>query len=328
MKAAYIERIGTPNNIVFGTLPKPKPTAGQVLVKISAAAVNPVDTYIRSGKYSIDLPSPYIVGCDLAGVVAAVGPGVTKFQKGDRVWGSNQGVSGRQGTCAEYAAVDEHWLYPTPEAVSDREAAAVAMVGITAHLGLFREGKLKMGDSVFVGGGTGGVGACAVQMAHAIGAKVLATAGSKEKVQLCRRLGADAAVSYKSGDLNAALEKCGPFDVWLDTKRGQSFDRVIGHIAPGGRILVMAGGQSRSRLPIAPFYAKDCKLLGYLIFNAPPEEQRKSAAEINRWLDKEKLRPLIDRVMKLSETAKAHKLQEQNTLGKAGTLTGKIVLEP
>ena len=170
MKAAYIEQPGTPDKIIYGDLPKPKPTEGQVLVKVKAVAVNPVDTYVRAGLYATDLPKPFVIGCDLAGVVESVGPAATKYKPGDRVWGSNQGLLGRQGTFAEFAAVDECWLYPTPEDVSDEDAAAIALVGITAHLGLFREAQLKVGENVFVNGGSGGVGSCVIQMARAIGA--------------------------------------------------------------------------------------------------------------------------------------------------------------
>ena len=106
--------------------------------------------------YATDLPRPFIVGCDLAGTVEAVGPDVTRYQPGDRVWGSNQGLLGRQGTFAEYAVVDECWLYGTPEEVTDQQAAAVALVGITAHLGTFHRADLKTGEVVFVNGGTGG----------------------------------------------------------------------------------------------------------------------------------------------------------------------------
>jgi NADPH:quinone reductase len=328
LKAAYIEKVGPPENIIYGNLPTPKPAAGQVLVKVAAVSLNPVNTYIRAGLIPTDLPLPFVVGCDLAGVVEAVGADVTRHRKGDRVWGSNQGLLGRQGTFAEYAVVDECWLYPTPEEVSDQDAAAVALVGISSHLGLFREAQLKTGENVFVGGGTGGVGSCVIQMARAIGARVLATAGSKEKVQVCRHLGANAAVNYKTDDLDRALDKLGPIDVWIETKREQDFDRVIPRLAIGGRIVVMAGRDAKPKLPLGPFYLRDVKLLGFAMFNAPADEQRKCAAEINRWLAKGKLKPRIDRVMKLSETAAAHKLQEDNTLRKAGTLSGKIVLVP
>ena len=328
MKAAYIEKIGPPTNIIYGDQPKPKPAAGQVLVKIAAVALNPVDTYLRAGLIPADLPMPFIVGCDLAGVVEAVGPGVTKYSKGDRVWGSNQGLLGRQGTFAEYAAVDECWLYPTPDEVSDQDAAATALVGITAHLGLFREAQLKAGENVFVGGGSGGVGSCGIQMAHAVGARVLSTAGSREKVQACRQLGANVAINYKSDDLDAALDKFGPIDVWFETKREQDFERSVNRLAMRGRIVVMAGRDARPKFPIGPFYTKDARLLGFAMFNAPADEQRKCAAEINRWLAKGKLKPRIGRVMKLSEAAAAHQFQEDNTLRKTGTLSGKIVLVP
>ena len=328
MKAAYIEKVGPPQNIRYGDLPKPSPEGRQILVKIGAVAVNPVDTYIRAGPIPVELPMPFVIGCDLAGVVEAVGPEATKYRKGDRVWGSNQGLLGRQGVFAEYAAVDECWLYPTPEEVADQDAAAAALVGITAHLGLFREAQLKAGETVFVNGGAGGVGSCAIQMARAIGARVAAAAGSREKTQACRRLGAAAVVNYKSDDLDAALAKFGPIDVWFETRREPDFDQAIEHLALRGRIVVLAGRDARPKFPVGPFYTKDCKLLGFAMFNAPADEQRKCAAEINRWLAKGKLKPRIGRVMKLSEAATAHQLQEENTLRKAGTLSGKIVLVP
>src|SRR5438132_14401651 len=138
MKAAYIETTGGPEVIRYGDLPQPVPKEGEALVRVGAVAVNPIDTYIRSGAVAMPLPKPFIIGCDLAGTVEAVGPGVKRFKPGDRVWGSNQGLLGRQGTFAEYACVLEDWLYPTPPNVGDAEAAAVAVTGITAHLGLFR----------------------------------------------------------------------------------------------------------------------------------------------------------------------------------------------
>ncbi len=328
MKAAYIEKPGPPESIIYGDLPAPKPKGAEVLVRVEAVAVNPVDTYIRSGSFPMDLPQPYIVGSDLAGVVEEVGPEAERFEKGARVWGSNQGVQGRQGTFAEYAAVDERWLYPMPEQVAFQDAAAVPLVGITAHLGLFRQAGLKTGERVFVHGGSGGVGSCVVQMARAIGARVMTTAGSDAKVRLCRRLGAEVALNYKSDDVEAALQAFGPVDIWFETLREQDFDQMVNHMALGGRIVLMAGRDARPPFPVGAFYTKDCSLLGFVIFNAPPEEQRKCAAEINRWLARGRLRPLVDRVMGLHETAAAHRLQEENTLQGAGTLSGKIVLVP
>src|SRR5712692_9177362 len=164
MKAAFIETTGSPDVIRYGDLPRPPPQAGEVLVRVAAVAVNPIDLYIRSGLVQMPVSKPFIIGCDLAGTVEEVGPQAVRFKQGDRVWGSNQGVLGRQGTFAEYAAVQENWLYPTPPNVDDQAVAAVALVGITAHLGLFRDAKLQPNETVFVNGGTGGVGSIVVQM--------------------------------------------------------------------------------------------------------------------------------------------------------------------
>ncbi len=330
MKAAYIKQTGPPENILFGDLPKPEPGGTQVLVKVGAVAVNPVDTYVRAGLIAFDLPKPFVVGCDLAGTVEAAGPGATRFKPGDRVWGTNQGLLGRQGTFAEYAAVDECWLYPTPEQVADKEAAAISLVGITAHLGLFRHARLQAGETLFVHGGSGGVGSCVVQMAKAAGARVITTASSDEKAEACRQLGADVVVNYKTEDVDAVIREFSPegLDVWWEILREQDFDRIVGHLAIRGRIIVMAGRDARPPFPTGPFYVKDCSMHGFAMFNAPPEEQRKCAEEINRWMAEGKLRPRIGRVMPLAETAAAHRLQEENTLHTAGTLAGKIVLEP
>src|SRR4029079_5457136 len=173
-------------------------------------AVNPIDTYLRNGANYWELPKPFIIGCDLAGTVAAVGPQVKRFKVVARVWGSNQDLLGRQGTFAEYCAVDEHWLYPTPANVSDEQAAACALVGITAHLGLFREAKLETGESVFVNGGSGGAGSMVAQRPKIAGARVLSTAGSAEKVAALKQLGADLAVNYKSDDVAAAVKTFAP----------------------------------------------------------------------------------------------------------------------
>jgi len=330
MKAAYLEQTGPPENILYGDLPKPEPAGSQVLVKVQAVAVNPVDTYIRAGMIAFDLPKPFIVGCDLAGVVEAVGPDASRFKPGDRVWASNQGLLGRQGTFAEYAAVDECWLYPTPERVSQREAAAMALVGITAHLGLFRDARIQPGQSLFVHGGSGGVGSAVVQMAKAVGARVITTAGSEAKAEACRQLGADVVVNYHTEDVDEAIRQFAPhgLDIWWETLREQDFERIVGHLALRGRIIVMAGRDAKPSFPVGPFYVKDCSLHGFAMFNAPPETQRKCAEDINRWMTEGKLRAKIARVMPLSETAAAHRLQEENTLQSAGTLAGKIVLEP
>jgi NADPH2:quinone reductase len=330
MKAAYIKQVGPPENITFGDLPTPEPTVAQVLVRVTAVAVNPIDTYLRSGAVKMELPLPFIVGCDLAGVVERCGPEVQRLKPGTRVWGSNQGLMGRQGTFAEFAAVDEAWLYPTPDGVSDQQAAAGALVGITAHLGLVRFAKLAAGETLFVNGGSGGVGSTVVQMAKAIGARAVTTAGSNEKVEACRALGADLALNYRTDDVDAAIRHFVPggVNVWWETLREPNFERTVPLLAPRGRMIVMAGREARPVFPVGPFYVKDCSLFGFAMFNATPDEQRASATDINRWLASGQLKPRIDRVLPLAQAAEAHRLQEENTLQKAGTLAGKIVLIP
>ncbi len=331
MKAAYIERTGSPDVIQFGDLPTPAPGAGEVLVKVAAVSVNPIDTYIRAGMVAMQLPMPYIVGCDLAGVVEKVGPGCSRFKPGDRVWGSNQGLLGRQGTFAEYAAAREQLLYATPTGVKDTEAAAAALVGITAHLGLFRCAKLQPGETVFVNGGTGGVGSMVVQMAGAAGARVVTTVGSAEKAALARGWGADLVVNYKTDDVPVAIKQFtgdAGVDVWYETQREPDFQRAVPLIRRRGRMIIMAGRQAQPIFPVGPFYTKDLSLFGFAMFLATPAEQQACADDINRWLAAGKLRAPIGRTLPLADTAVAHRLQEQNTLEKAGTLTGKIVLTP
>jgi NADPH2:quinone reductase len=331
MKAAYYGRVGPPEVINYGELPAPAPGPGEVLVKIGAAALNPIDTYIRSGAAPARLPVPFIPGCDLAGTIAAVGPGSTRFKQGDRVWGSNQGLLGRQGTFAEYAAVHEQWLYPTPPNISDEVAAASALVGITAHLGLFRCARLKSGETVYVPGGAGGVGSMVVQMAKAAGARVITSVGSVEKVELCKGWGADAVLNHKTDDVDQGIRQAAGeagVHVWYESQRDPDFQRIIPMMAKRGRIIVMAGRQAQPVFPVGPFYLKDLSLHGFAMFNASTGEQQQCADDMNRWLAEGRLAAPIGRRFPLAEAALAHRLQEENTLNKLGSLLGKIIVLP
>jgi NADPH:quinone reductase len=330
MKAAYIHQPCPADGIIYGDLPTPRPSSTQCLVKVGAVSVNPVDTYVRSGQVEMPLPSPFIVGCDLAGTVIEVGQDVTMFHPGDRVWGTNQGLLGRQGTFAEEIVVDASWLYPTPPEVKDEAAAALALVGITAHLGLVRDAQVRPGETVFVNGGSGGVGSVVIQMAKVLGARVIATAGGQRKAALCQELGADHVIDYKAANVDAELKRIAPagVNVWWETLREPDFDRTIGALSARGRMVLMAGRESRPPFPVGPFYVKGCSIHGFVMFLATPEEQRACAEDMNRWMRLGRLKANIDRVMPLSETASAHRLQEENTLGKAGTVAGKIVLTP
>ncbi len=331
MKAAYIETTGGPDVIRYGDVPTPVPKQGEVLIRVAAAALNPIDLYIRSGLVAVPLPKLFISGCDVAGTVEAVGPGVKNLKAGMRVWGSNQGLLGRQGTSAEYVCASEEWFYPIPDGVSEPEAAAAALTGITAHLGLFRCAHLQPGETVFVNGGTGGVGSMVVQMAKAVGARAVTTVGSAEKAALCRSWGADCVLNYKTDDVPVLVKdftKGQGVDVWYETQREPDFIKAFDLLAWRGRMIVMAGRQAKPTFPVGAFYTRDLSLYGFTMFKATSQEQRACCLDINRWLAEKKLRPIIGKTFPLHEAAAAHRFLEENTLQNAGTLMGKVVLVP
>jgi NADPH2:quinone reductase len=201
---------------------------------------------------------------------------------------------------------------------------------VTAHLGLFREANLQAGESVFVHGGTGGVGSMVVQMAKAVGARVIATGGSDEKCARCQELGADVAVNYKTQDVAAAIQEFSPdgVNVVWETLREPDFDALVSYLAERGRLILMAGREARPEFPVGPFYVKGCSLHGLVMFKATADELRACADDMNRWMSAGKLHAQIGKTLPLSEAATAHRLQEENTLQKSGTLSGKIVLKP
>lgn len=330
MKAAYISQTGGPENIIFGELPEPHPTPAQCLVKVVAVDVNPVDIYIRGGAVQTKLKFPYVLGRDLAGKIVGTGAAVKKFKIGDRVWATGQGWEGRQGTFSEYATVDEGWLNPIPGNVADEDIVAISLVGITAHVGLVAKARLKAGETLFVNGGTGGVGSSVVQMAKILGARVITTVGSDEKAARARELGADVVIKYKTEDVAQSVKKAAPegVNVWWETLREPDFDKTISLLSLHGRMIVMAGRDARPVFPVGPFYAKNCSVFGFVILNSAPQELHAAAEDINRWMSAGKLKAQIDRVMPLSQAAEAHRLQEESTIKKTSALAGKIVLKP
>ena len=331
MIAAYINKPGPCNEIIVGEVTTPQPMQDEYLIRIKAIALNPIDMYIRAGTINMPLPKQFITGCDFAGVVEKVGENCSRFKEGDRVWGSNQGLLGRQGTSAEFAAIKEDWLYPSPEGVDDQQLAASSLVGITAHLGLFRNVNLKAGETIFVNGGTGGVGSMVVQMAKAIGAKVITTVGSSAKEDLCRSWGADKVINYKTDDIPKEVKDYTNnqgIHVWFETQREPDFFKIVDLMAPRGRIIIMAGRTAQPLFPVGPFYVKGLTLTGFAMFNATPDEQRRCANDINAWLASGKLKSHIGAAFPLSKAAEAHKLLEENTLKGIGTLSGKVILLP
>ena len=332
MRAATIDQTGPPSVIQWTGTPLPQPKPNELLVRVGAVSVNPIDTYIRSGAVPVPLSFPYIIGSDFAGTIEAVGESLDPGRVGQRVWGSNQGLLGRGGSFAEAICVESCWCYPTPEGESDAEAAAGALVGITAHLGLFRHGHLQAGEWVFVNGGTGGVGSSVVQLAKSAGAHVVTTAGTEEKRARARELGADLALDYHSPTIDDEIrehfdaQQYDGFDLWFETQREPNLERSIGLMRQRGRMILMAGRDARPEFPLGQFYTNDLRIIGFAMFNASAAEQRDCGESINDIYQAGGWRPQIGRTLPLAEAAAAHQLQEENTLGHADTLAGKIVL--
>ncbi|MEO1617257.1 MAG: NADPH:quinone reductase, partial [Planctomycetota bacterium] len=270
MKAAFFNETGGPEVIQVGSIAEPVIGEKDILIGTRAVTVNPIDTYVRSGLISFDVAAPIVPGCDAAGVVEAVGAQVDSFKPGDRVWCTNQGLLGRQGTFAERIGVPQKWCHHIPDGVSFETAAANALVGITAHLGLFREAQLEPAETVFVVGGTGGVGSMVLQMARAAGATVITTARDPARAAKAVELGADHVIDYSSVDIHQQIKSLAPkgVNVYWETRRMPDFDQAIEALAPKGRMVIMAGRDSRPEFPVGPFYVKECSLHGFVMFKA------------------------------------------------------------
>lgn len=332
MNAAFMIRTGGTDVIQYGKLPRPVPAPGQVLIKVGAAAVNPIDIEIRTGSLPMPLRFPYVVGSDVAGTVVMRGLSVRQFAEGDRVWGSNQGLFGRQGTFAEYVAVDERWLYPTPRQQSDAEAAAGAMTGIAAGLGLFNAARLRSSEIVFVHGGAGGIGSSVLQQARAAGARVITTAGNSENQAYCRELQADLVLDYRSpkiyDQIREFAEPFGGIDVWVETQREPELHRTIGLMALGGRIVSLAGHGANVEVPLNELQSANISLLGVSMRTTLPDVQRKCAMALNAGYMQGRWRPRVGMTLSLSQAAAAQQMQETNVRTPGSTVSGKIIVVP
>lgn len=324
MRAAFIRRTGDIDQIEVADLPVPRPGPTDVLVRMVASVVNPVDLFVRSGAYRTHLPLPFVIGRDLVGTVADAGPGVTAFRPGDAVWCNSLGHHGRQGAFAQYAVVASERLYALPDGVAPEQAVAVLHPAATAHLGLVREARLQAGETLLVEGAGGAVGSALVQMGHSMGARVLATAAPHD-APWCSACGASAVFDYHDPRLAEHIGSAAPdgVDVWWDTSGHNDLARSVALMAPRGRIVVMSGlGGGDVPLPVGALYTRDARLLGFAISNATVDELADAARHLNRLLAAGVLRARIGAHFRLAEAARAHAALA------GGQVHGRIVVRP
>jgi NADPH:quinone reductase-like Zn-dependent oxidoreductase len=294
-----------------------------VLVRVEAVAVDPVDTFVRSGAYRTPTPFPFVLGRDVVGTVAETGPGATGFAVGDRVWSHSMGHGGRQGVTAEYCVVGVDRLYRLPGDVDAVRAVAVLHPVATAHLALFRHARLGPGETVLVIGGAGNVGRAATVLAARAGARVLAVARAETAAD-CLQAGAAAVVDHRDPDAAEKLRELAGdgVDVHLDTSGHQDLEAALSVVGHGARIVLMAGLTARPVLPVGAVYTRDISLVGFAISNASVDDLAATASVINHGLADDAFPTPVVVELPLSRTAEAHRMIE------AGGVRGRIVLTP
>ena len=266
MRAVRYHEHGGPEVLRVEDVPRPEAEHDELLVRVEAAGVNPVDTYFREGAYA--LPGlPWIPASDVAGVVEAVGDEVGGFEAGDRVFATGLGRD-RQGTCAEYAAVPEGLAAPLPDDCGFAEGAAIALVGVTAWQALVHHGDVEPGERVLIHSGSGGVGHVAVQLAAAAGARVTTTAAPTYHDHLLD-LGADTVLDYDRGDLAEAVADAGPPDLVLDTLADEYFELDAEVAARGATVVGIGNDAATAPVPMGPGKFKDLRFQVMSMFNAP-----------------------------------------------------------
>lgn len=320
MKAIRVHEFGGPDVLSFEGVDDPRPAAGQVLVRVGAVGVNPVDTYIRTGAHAVKPQLPFTPGLDAAGTVEAVGEGVARVGVGERVY-----IAGSlTGTYAELVLCDEAQVHKLPARVSFSEGAGVFTPYATAYRALFQRAQGRPGETVFVHGASGGVGTAALQLARAAGLKVIGTAGTDEGRRLASEQGAHQVLDHHAEryleELTELTGGRGP-DVILEMLANVNLNRDLGVVAKGGRVVVIG---SRGPVEINPRLAmtRDAAILGMTLFNTTPRELASIHAAIDAGLESGTLRPVVGREIPLAEAARAHE-----EVLKPGAL-GKIVLIP
>jgi NADPH2:quinone reductase len=319
MRAIVVREFGGPEVMTLEEVPDPTPGPGQVLLRIGAAGVNPVDHYIRTGTYARKPPLPYTPGMDAAGTVQAVGEGVTQASAGDRVY-----AHGISGAYAELVTCDASQVVRLPASVSFAQGAAIGVPYGTAWRALLLRANARPGETVLVHGASGGVGTAAVQIARAHGMRVIGTAGTDAGLQAVRQAGASEALNHRLPDYLAQIPEITGgrgVNVVLEMLANVNLDRDLDVLAFRGRIVVI-GNRGRVELDPRKIMGKDGAVLGMTLFNTPPEELQEIHAGLAAGLEAGTLRPLVGRELPLADAADAHRLVME-----PGAL-GKIVLVP
>ena len=318
MKAIRVHAFGGPEVLTLEDVPEPVPGPGQVLVQVKAAGVNPVDTYIRSGTYAQSPALPYVPGGDAAGVVRALGPGVTRLRPGDRVWVA------RAAGYAELAACDASMVHPLPAGLSFEQGAGVGVPYATAYRGLHHKAQARPGESVLVHGASGGVGIAAVQLAVAHGMTVIGTGGTERGRKLVAEHGAHHVLDHTQADYTRRLLEVtggnGP-DVILEMLANVNLQKDLDVVARLGRIVIIG---NRGTVEINPrgTMGKDATIAGLALWNASAADLASIMAALTAGLANGTLKPVVGREFKLADAAAAHKAALE-----PGAY-GKIVLLP
>jgi putative PIG3 family NAD(P)H quinone oxidoreductase len=325
VRAIAITRPGGPEVLDDVAAADPRPGPGQVLIEVAAAGVNRADVLQREGRYPPPPGAPQTLGLEVSGVVAAVGEGVGGWRPGDRVAALLDG-----GGYAELALAPAGQVLPVPEGLDLVDAAGLPEAVCTAWSNLVTVGRLAAGDVVLVHGGSGGVGTVAVQLAHALGARVATTAGGLERVAHCRELGADVGIDHRTQDfvevVRGATDGHGA-DVVLDVLGGRYLERNLRALAVGGRLVVIGLQQGRrAELDLGLLLARRASVHGTTLRARPPEEKAAIVADVvaHAWplLATGSLRPVVHARLPLGDAARAHELLE------SGAVFGKVLLLP
>jgi NADPH2:quinone reductase len=320
MKAIRVHRFGGPEVLQLDEFPDPKPDPGQVVVRVHAAGVNPVDTYIRNGKYATLPPLPYIPGTDAAGEVAAVSNGVKEWKVGDRVY--TERIAAGYGSYATHAVAEAKYVRPLPDNVTFEQGAALNVPYGTSYRALFHRAQARPGETVMVHGATGGVGIAAVQWAVSRGCIVIGTGGTEQGRDLVKKQGAHHVLDHRSpGYLEQVMQftNGAGVNVIIEMLANVNLDEDLGVLSKFGRVVIV-GNRGRVEIDPRQTMGKESSILGMNLWAAGDAAVAEAQYAIYSGLKTGALRPIVDRTYPLEQAARA-----QEDVISEGAL-GKIVL--